>query len=268
MRSLVLLSALGLTTGCAGYAIDYVKPKSEIVGGELARYGLNAEQSRCVMQRIGETLNPWQLRQLQQAASGVKRGYSDPGRLQMSDLLWVSRHVGDPKVALELGTAANACGLGAANVATAQIPATAAPVGAGIVASAPSSAPVVTLPAAPGGSAAAAPRTSVSPGAWVNLGAAATGQAIAIEATSLDRASAPQPQAWFRVTNPGQTGPSDSSYLLRIDCAAWTINPMAIRKHDPSGAVIEQRDYGPGGEGALAVEAGTVMEVAYRAICT
>jgi hypothetical protein len=262
-----MLLLVGLLAGCAGYAIDYVKPKSEIVGKELARYGLDEAQSACVTGRLGATLNPWQLRQLQQAASGVTRGYSDPERLQMSDLLWVSRHVDDPKVALELGTAANACGLGAANVATARIPATAAPQGAGIVAAAPSNAPVVTLPRS-GGAAVAAPRTVAAPGAWVNLGAAATGQAIAIDALSLDRASAPQPQAWFRVTNPGQAGPSESSYLLRIDCAARTINPMAIRKHDAAGAVTEQRDYGAGGEGALPIEAGTVMEVAYRAVCT
>ena len=268
MRTLLLLLPLALTAGCAGYAIDYVKSKREIIGSELARYGLNATQSACIVGRLGETLNPWQLRQLQQAASGVTRGYSDPNRLQMSDLLWVSRHVNDPKVALELGTAASACGLGAANVATAAIPATAAPVGTGIVATAPSNAPVVTLPSAPAGPAAAAPPAVVAPGAWVNLGAAATGQAIAVDALSLDRTSAPHPQAWFRVTNPGEARPSDSSYLLRIDCAGRTINPMAIRKHDAAGAVTEQRDYGAGGEGALPVEAGTVMEVAYRAICT
>jgi hypothetical protein len=265
---LLPLFALGLTAGCAGYAIDYVKPKSEIIGGELARYGLDATQSACVVGRLGETLDPWQLRQLQQAASGVTRGYSDPDRLQMSDLLWVSRHVNDPKVALELGTAANACGLSAANVATAQIPARAAPAGTGIVAEASSGAPVVTLPEAPAGPVATSSPVVVSPGAWVNLGAASTGQAIAVDALSLDRTTAPHPQAWFRVANPGQTGPSDSSYLLRIDCAGRTINPMAIRKHDAAGAVTEQRDYGAGGEGALPIEAGTVMEVAYRAICT
>ena len=257
MRSLILAVPLALTAGCAGYAIDYVKPKSEIIGGELTRYGLDAAQSACVIGRVGETLDPWQLRQLQKAASGVTRGYADPERLQMSDLLWVSRHVDDPKVALELGSAATACGLGAANVASAEIPGAAAP--------APG--PVVTLPAAPAGPAVPAPRTVVSPGGWVNLGAAATGQAIAIDASSLDRSSAPQPQAWFRVANPGETGPSDTSYLLRIDCAGRTINPMAIRKHDPAGTVTEQRDYGPGGEGALPIEAGTVMEVAHRAIC-
>lgn len=258
MRSLILAVPVALTGGCAGYAIDYVKPKSEIIGGELTRYGLDAAQSECVTGRVGDTLNPWQLRQLQKAASGVTRGYTDPARLQMSDLLWVSRHVDDPKVALELGSAATACGLGAANVASAAIPAAAAA----------SAGPMMTLPAAPAGPASALPPTIVAPGAWVNLGAASTGQAIAIDALSLDRSSAQRPQAWFRVANPGQAGPSDTSYLLRIDCAGRTINPMAIRKHDPAGAVTEQRGYGPDGEGALPVEAGTVMEVAHRAICT
>lgn len=269
MRSLFLALPLGLAAGCSGYALDYVKPKSEIIGGELSRYGLSAAQSACLLERLGTTLNPWQLRQLQQAASGVTRGYTDPTRLAMSDLLWVSRHVNDPKVALELGVAANACGLGAANVVTARIPATAAPVGAGIVAATPSSAPIVTLPAAPAGSSAAVPPSAATPAAaWVNLGAATTGQAIAVDATSVDRSSAPQPQAWFRVTDPGATTPSNASYLLRIDCAARTINPMAIRKYDAAGAVTEQRQYGPTGEGALAIEAGTVMEVAHRAMCT
>jgi hypothetical protein len=249
--------------------MDYVKPKSAIVGSEFARYGLDAAQSACLIERVGQTLNPWQLRQLQKAASGVTRGYSDPNRLQMSDLLWVSRHVGDPKVALELGVAANACGLGAANIASARIPATAAPVGTGIAAPAATNAPVVTLPAAPSGPTAAAPPVVTTPAsAWINLGAASTGQAIAVDAGSVDRSNAPQPQAWFRVTNPGQTGPSNAAYLLRVDCAARTINPMAIRKYNTAGAVTEQREYGLNGEGALAVEAGTVMEVAYRAMCT
>ncbi len=268
MRSLIFVLPLGLTAGCAGYAIDYVKPKSAIIGSELTRYGLSAEQAGCLTGRLGSTLNPWQLRQLQRAASGVTRGYADPARLQMSDLLWVSRHVNDPKVALELGVAANACGLGAANVATARIPATAAPVGTGIVAAAPSSAPVVTLPAPPGGPATAPTVAATPAAAWVNLGAAATGQAIAVDATSVDRSTAPQPQAWFRVTNPGATAPANAAYLLRIDCGARTINPMALRKYDTGGRVAEQRSYGPGGEGALAIEAGTVMEVAYRAMCT
>lgn len=269
MRLLPLILPLGLLAGCAGYAIDYVKPKSEIVGGELARYGLDAAQSSCVMERLGAGLNPWQLRQLQRAASGVTRGYTDPNRLTMSDLLWVSRHVNDPKVALELGVAANACGLGAANVATARIPATAAPQGPGIVAATPSNAPVVSLPPAPTGPAASAPSKPAAPAAaWVNLGAAATGQAISVDATSVDRTSAPHPQGWFRVTNPGQTGPSNAAYLLRIDCGGRTINPMAIRKFDAAGAMAEQRDYGPGGEGALAIETGTVMEIAHRALCT
>ncbi len=75
-------------------------------------------------------------------------------------------------------------------------------------------------------------------------------------------------QAWFRTTNPGEGRPSRASYLLRIDCAAKTINPMALRKHGATGAVAEQRDYGPNGEGAMPVEGGTVMEIAYLALCT
>ena len=266
MRPWPSLLSLALLGGCAGYAADYVKPKSEIIGAQLTRYGLDEAQSQCVTGRLGQTLNAWQLRQLQRAASGVTQGYADPNRLAMSDLLWVSRHVGDPKIALALGTAADACGLGAANLATAAIPATAAPVGEGIVAAAPSSAPVV-LPDAPAGGTGSAPSLAASAATWVNLGAASTGQAIAVDASSVDQDAASRPQGWFRVTDPG-AAPSLTSYLLRLDCAGRTINPMAIRKYDAAGTIAEQRSYGPNGEGELRIEAGTVMEVAYRALCT
>jgi hypothetical protein len=43
---------------------------------------------------------------------------------------------------------------------------------------------------------------------------------------------------------------------------------MALRKVSSDGSVAEEKNYGPNGEGALKVEGGTVMEIAYLALCT
>jgi hypothetical protein len=115
----------------------------------------------------------------------------------------------------------------------------------------------VTVPVTP------APRGS----SWLNLGAAPTGQAIAIDAASVQDAPGHR-EAWFRITNPGDAGPTGAAYRLRVDCSGRTINPMALRKVGSDGAVAEEKNYGPNGEGALKVEGGTVMEIAYLALCT
>jgi hypothetical protein len=128
--------------------------------------------------------------------------------------------------------------------------------------------PAATVATAAAGTTAAVPSAPASArSAWLNLGAAPTGQAIAIDAASVQDASSHR-QAWFRITNPGDKGPSGSAYLLRVDCAGRTINPMALRKHGADGAVAQERNYGENGEGALKVEGGTVMEIAYLALCT
>jgi hypothetical protein len=78
----------------------------------------------------------------------------------------------------------------------------------------------------------------------------------------------PSRKGWFRLTNPGATGPTGLVYLLRIDCAAKTLHPVAQRKQDAAGAISDQRDYGPDEDGPLPIENGTVMEIAYLALCT
>ena len=251
MRVLLLaLAPACLLGGCAGYAIDYVKPKTSILAPELARYGMDARQSQCVGERLTGTLSVWQLRQLARSAGAVKQGYATPGRLAPPDLLWVARHVADAKVGTETQRAFAACGIG--------------------LAAAGASAGGQAVAAPPQPSAAAPPPAAGAPAAkasWVNLGAAPTGQAIAVDAASMAEGPSYR-QAWFRLTNPAEATPVRTSYLLRIDCAKRTINSMAIRKHGPTGAVAEERDHGPGGEGAIPVEAGTVMEIAYLALCT
>jgi hypothetical protein len=124
----------------------------------------------------------------------------------------------------------------------------------------------VAAPAAAAAPSAPAPAAAANI-SWINLGAAASGQMISVDATSLKEDGSHR-SGWFRLTNPGQAARSSNAYLLRVDCTARTINSMALRKHGPSGAVTEQRDFGPGGEGAAQVEGGTVMEIAYLALCT
>ena len=237
--TLLAMSSLALLAGCAGYAIDYTKPKASILAPELSRYGLDAAQARCVGDRLSASLSVWQLRQFQLSAASLTRGFADPARLMASDLLWVAKNVKDPKVGAEAAVAAQACGLGSTAAAAS---------------------PAAQPPAAP---APARPAAS----AWVNLGTAATGQSIAVDASSLSEEGSYR-SGWFRLTAPGAAARGGASYRLRVDCAARTINSMAVRKYDPSGSVIEERDFGPSGEGAAEIESGTVMQIAYLALCT
>ena len=259
---LLSLSSFALLAGCAGYAIDYTKPKTSILAPELTRYGLDPRQARCVGDRLAASLSVWQLRQLQLSAASLTRGYADPNRLMASDLLWVAKNVKDPAVGAEAAGAAQACGLGAAAVAAAVPTSGPAP-----HAQAAQAAPAPSRPASPAEPPPTAPAARAAAPVWVNLGAAPTGQSIAVDASSLDEDGSYR-SGWFRLTNPGATARNSSSYLLRVDCTARTINSMAVRKYGPDGAITEERDFGPGGEGAAAVEAGTVMEIAYLALCT
>lgn len=235
-RNPTLLFLLPALSGCAGYAIDYTKPKTSIVGAELARYGFDAAQSRCLGERLGAALSVWQLRQLQISASSV----TDPKRLNPGDFLWIAKNVKDARVGPEVVRAADACGIST-------VAATPAP-----VQSAPSPSPSST------------PRSATA--TWVNLGAAQSGQSIAVDASSLAE-EGPYRSGWFRLTNPGEQR-GNASYLLRVDCAAKTINSMAVRKQAANGAIAEEKSFGPAGEGAAPVENGTVMQIAYLALCT
>lgn len=258
---LTFLALLPLTAlaGCAGYAIDYTKSRTDLLGPELARYGLNETQVQCVSETLSERLTKGQLGILTRTTSLVKRGYTDPNALTAQDLLYVATFVKDKEVPAEMSRAATTCNLltAAAMTASADTP---APTTVDEAAETP--------PSNANAAAAAVPVTRAPRGSsWLNLGAAPTGQAIAIDAASVTDSPSYR-QAWFRITNPGDSGPTGASYLLRIDCSGRTINPMALRKYGQDGAVTEEKDYGSGGEGALKVEGGTVMEIAYLALCT
>lgn len=95
---------------------------------------------------------------------------------------------------------------------------------------------------------------------WLNLGNAPTGQSIAVDASSLEQRETTR-MAWFRLTNPGEAAPIGTDYQLRIDCRRRTLQSLARRRGDggePEAAT----------EPAAPIEPGTVMEIAYLALCT
>ena len=225
----------GLAAGCAGQARDFIGPRAPIVTPQLIRYGFNLPQTRCVGERLGASLTPRQLRLFARAAGAAREPFYDRDRFGARDLIWVAASMGDPRVRAELARALDACGV------TIEAPRPPAP------------APVAAAPA---------PR----PPAWLNLGAAGSGQTIAIDAGSLEQEARIR-TAWFRMTDPG-AGPSPHNYRLRIDCAQRTIQPLAHRQMDAAGAISDLREYAPDEERPAAVEGGTVTEIAFLSLCT
>jgi hypothetical protein len=243
-RTLVLLTC-ALLGGCAGYAADYWKPKNELIATQLVRYGMSGAQGQCVEKQLVENLSVWQLRQLSDLASRLQTGGSNPAALTTREFLHVAGLAENPKVAPATRKALESC-----QVATPTVQATAP-------------APQTTMPGAsqpqPG---AAAPAATPL---WVNLGAARTGQGIAVDAASVSRGPSWR-QAWFRLLNTDQGNVGDVGYLLRIDCATRVITAYAGRKYAPNGSLAEQREYAKP-EGPMPIEPGTVIEVAYHALC-
>ena len=235
-KSVVLLplAALG---GCAGYAADYWGSENEIIAPQLARYGFDEAQAQCAGRRLTASLSTWQLRQIERIARLVPPTHFGRPALEPRDLAAVAAHVEDRRVRPEVEAAVAQC----------------APPPAPVAAAAPTPAPD--------------PQIRTTSPLWLNLGAAPSGQSIAVNASSIAEEGRTR-EAWFRLTNPGATGPSGNSYLLKVDCAARTINSLAYRRHAPDGTLAEERDYRPAGEGMAPVAGGTVMEIAYLALCT
>lgn len=240
MRSLSpILIGLGLLAGCAGNIADHIGPRSGIIAGQLVRYGFDLNQSACVAERLGAGLTPLQLRRLERVASAVERGYFEPNRLTTRDFAYVAGTMDDPAAASALRAANDACGVTAAEKARA----------------------AAKRAAAEKAAAEAAPPEPV----WLNLGAAPTGQQIAIDAASL-REEGAEREAWFRLTDPGENA-SHIAYLLRVNCPARTIDPIGHRKPDESG-VEHYTEYPPEDDDRMAVESGTVMEIAFLSLCS
>ena len=234
MRKWLALLSL-MIAGCHGNVADYMGPRSTIISPQLIRYGIGLNESRCVASHLATSLTPLQLRRFQRLAASVRQGYFEPDHLSARDLAHIAASMRDPAVSRELIRANETCGV-ATETAAAPPPA-------------PSATP-------------ATPRAAV----WLNLGAAPTGQTIAIDASTLEQ-DASSRKAWFRLTNPGENRPLTNAYLLRIDCAHRTIQSLAHRRDDPAGGAAASEVVAET-EGPLPVEGGTVMEIAFLAMCT
>lgn len=246
LRPAVLLSTF-LLAGCAGYAADYWRDKDSIIAPQIARYNVPEAQRQCVTQKLTEGLSVWRLRQIERIARLVPDTHFGGTALTPQNLIFVAGHVEDPQVQPQVQAALDEC----------RVALIAAPAAQEAQADAPGEAPAADAAAGPAG----------DRPLWLNLGAAPSGQSIAVNAASLVE-QGPTRQAWFRLTNPGDSGPSPNTYLLRIDCTARSLNSMAFRRHGPDGEIAEERDFRPDGEGVTAIAGGTVMEIAYLALCT
>ena len=245
MKRLVPLALSAALAGCAGQVRDYVGPRAEIVAPQLLRFEVNQMQASCIGQHLERQLTPRQLRMFARALGAVRQGYSNPARFTFPDVMWVANAMGDAAVPRALAQADAACGVTQALTYARETSAEAV---------------ARRRQAEEAAAAANAPR----PASWLSLGAAPSGQAIAIDASTLVREGDVR-TAWFRLTDPGTPGPSDNAYLLRIDCAARTINPRARERRSDVGAVSEHVNYP---DNPLPVEGGTVMEIAFLSLCT
>lgn len=235
---LLFLVLIPFLAGCAGNVADYVGPRTTIVRPQLIRFGFGLEEARCASDALAESVRPVDLRRLVRAAQLVRRGATDPDRLGPEDFVAVAGTLHRPAVREALQGAIRSCGLQPEVTPTT----------------------LTALPAPDGASSVATP--ALRP-AWLNLGQAGPGQSIAIDASTVQQAETTR-TAWFRLTDPGAP-PSDSSFLLLIDCAHRTINAKARERRDAAGAVLERVDYP---DNPLPVENGTVMEIAWLAMCT
>ena len=157
----LLLLPLAVLGGCRGQLRDYVGPRSSIVRPQLIRYGFSLPEIACVGERLGETLRPRQLRFLVRASSHIAQPYYDPARFSPRDFAWAASGLRDAIVDSAIRDAFAACHVDAAP----RIAAVAVPSAAGRRSRDP------------------APRPSV----WLNLGAAPSGQSIAVDGASLEQ---------------------------------------------------------------------------------
>ncbi len=256
------LIATVLLAGCAGYVADRIKPKSALVTPQLGRYGISGPHAACVEKRLTKDLSTWQLRQLYNLASRLTvGGDGNPTSLRPSDFGYVAGLVKDAEVGTQVRAALQGCNLDnrAVQIAASPPPPLSAPEEA-ISQSAPAA------PATPSIPPASLPPEAEPAALWVNLGAAASGQGIAVDARSVTRVQGLR-QAWFRLLRiDGNAIVGETGYLLRVDCAARTITAHAGRTYGRGGALLQQKDYDKP-EGPLAIESGTVIEVAYHALC-
>jgi hypothetical protein len=236
---LLLLLPLALLGGCRGQLRDYVGPRASIIRPQLIRYGFSLPEIACVGERLGDTVRTRELRLLVRAASNIAQPYYDPARFSPRDFAWAATGLRNAAVEAAIREAFASCHVDVT-------PRVAA-----------------ITPPPEGGPAVPAPRASV----WLNLGAAPSGQSIAVDGASLEQEENAR-IAWFRMIDPPPVGASLHAYRLRIDCGTRIIRPLSHRLYNAAGAVVEERDYDEAEQHPSPVEGGTVTEIAYLSLCT
>jgi hypothetical protein len=101
-----------LLVGAAGIcALAACVNPSARIASSLTRYGLDAQQSQCVGDRLQANLSVGQLQKLGRAARAFNESDTSPGRLTPSDFARVAARVEDPQVPVEVAKAAAGCGM-------------------------------------------------------------------------------------------------------------------------------------------------------------
>ncbi|HEY0116394.1 MAG TPA: hypothetical protein VGB54_11785 [Allosphingosinicella sp.] len=279
MRYLMLAVLLPVAVGgCAtGYATDWFRDRPSIINPQLIRYGMDVQQSRCVSEKLGGRLSRQRLRQFQERAAAVRQGLYDASRFSLRDLQAVASAMPDRSVRLEFDNAAAACGVtqgpvlaaGPAPSTSGAQPTTGPSTGTPSSVATSGGVPVDTTPlTVPSGTASAPPAAAAGAATWLNLGAADSGQSIAIDAMSIQQEGTTR-IAWFRMTDPESGTQTNNHYRLRIDCPGRTVQPLALRQTDAAtGAQVSMREYSPTEAAPGPAEAGTVLEIAFLSLCT
>jgi hypothetical protein len=227
--------AAALLAGCAGHVADYVGPRGGIVAPQLERFGLNLRQTQCVAEALTVTLTPRQLRYLNRQLRDVRRGFYDPDRLTVRDLIRSASAMTDNGIGLAVVRATSSCDASPDAIAAGEVARF-----------------MAAMPPPP-------PRQS----AWLSLGTAPSGQAIAVDGSTLQQEGTRR-TAWFRLIDPAPAPANPNIYRLRIDCTARTINSLARRRIEADGRESEFREYP---DNPLPIEGGTVMEIAFLSLC-
>lgn len=229
---LAAVTFLGLAGCRTGYLADRFIDEEQIIAPQLARYGFTAEQATCLSTQLAERLGHADMRALELRARAFRRGATDG--IAPRDLMMVADGAREQAIPGALRNALAGCSIDLSPVAV----------------------PTATTPAA----------ADATP-TWLNLGAAPSGQSIAVDATSVQRDGSAR-IAWFRMTDPETGQPTLNSYRLRLDCSNRMYAPLAWRRYDEAGAIVDSRDYTSEVAPPTAVEGGTVTEIAFLSLCT
>ena len=244
---LVSLAALSLAGCRTGYIADRLIDEEEIVAPQLVRYGFTEAQATCLSGQLAQRLGHADMRALEMRARAFRRGATDG--IAPRDLLMIADGAREQAIPGALRGALAGCSIDLNPVAVAA----AQPGG-------PAATATVAVPAT------TAPGTDTAP-TWLNLGSAPSGQSIAVDATSVQRDGAAR-IAWFRMTDPETGQQTLNSYRLRLDCSNRMYAPLAWRRYDEAGAIVDSRDYTSEVAPPQEVEGGTVTEIAFLSLCT